>query len=89
MAWTILVSKAARKQLDALDRVARARIIGYLETRVLAQPDPRTLATRLVGENSQNWRYRVGDYRIIVRFEDQRLVILVIRVAHRRDVYRR
>jgi len=88
MAWTILVSKAARKQLDALDPVARARIIAYFETRVLTQPDPRMLATRLVGEGSLNWRYRVGDYRIVVRFEDDRLVILVVRVAHRREVYR-
>ncbi|HEV2748719.1 MAG TPA: type II toxin-antitoxin system RelE/ParE family toxin [Allosphingosinicella sp.] len=88
MAWTIEVSKAARKQLDALDQVARALIIAYLETRVLAEPDPRRLATRLVGEDSPNWRYRVGDYRIVVRFEDERLVILVVRVAHRREVYR-
>lgn len=88
MAWTIEVSKAARKQLDALDRVARARIIAYLETRVLAHPDPRLLATRLVGADSSNWRYRVRDYRIIVRFEDERLVILVVRLGHRREVYR-
>lgn len=88
MAWTIEVSKAARKQLDALTPIARARIIAYLETRVLTAPDPRQLATRLVGEDSPNWRYRVGDHRIVVRFEDQRMVILVVRVAHRREVYR-
>ena len=50
MAWTIEVAKPARKQLDAFDPVNRARIIAYLETRVLALPDPRQLATRLVGE---------------------------------------
>lgn len=88
MAWTIEVSKAARKQLDALDQVSRARIIAYLETRVLTQSDPRHLATRLVGGDSPNWRYRVGDYRIVARFEEERLVILVVRVAHRREVYR-
>ena len=88
MAWTIEVSKAARKQLDALDRTARARIIAYLETRVLPHPDPRQLAKRLIGEELENWRYRVGDYRIVVRFEDERMVILVVRVAHRREVYR-
>ena len=86
MAWTIEVTRAARKQLDAIDKVSRARIIAYLETRVLTHPDPRQLATRLVGED--NWRYRVRDYRIVVRFEDERLVILVVRVAHRREVYR-
>lgn len=88
MAWTIEVAKPAQKQLDALDPVARARIIAYLETRVLTQADPRTLAKRLAGEESANWRFRVGDYRIVVRFEDQRLVILVVRVVHRREVYR-
>lgn len=87
MTWTIEVAKPARKQLDALDPIARARIIAYLETRVITATDPRQLATRLVGEGSINWRYRVGDYRIVVRFEDERLVVLVMRVAHRREVY--
>jgi len=88
MAWAIEVTQAAKKQLDGLDPIARARIIAYLEQRVLTQPDPRQLATRLVGEDSPNWRYRIGDYRVVVRFEEQRLVVLVVRVAHRRDVYR-
>lgn len=88
MGWTIEVAKPARKQLDALDPVNRARIIAFLETRVLTAPDPRQLATRLAGEESPNWRYRVGDFRIVVRFEDERLVVLVVRVAHRREVYR-
>lgn len=88
MAWTIEVAKPARKQFDALDTVSRARIIAYLETRVLTASDPRQLATRLVGEELPNWRYRVGDYRIVVHFEDERLVVLVVRVAHRREVYR-
>jgi Cytotoxic translational repressor of toxin-antitoxin stability system len=87
MAWTIEVTRAAKRQLDALDRTARARIIAFLETRVLTQPDPRQLAKRLIGD-SENWRYRVGDYRIVVRFEDERMVVLVVRVAHRREVYR-
>lgn len=88
MGWTIEVTKAAKKQLDAIDHVDRARIIAFLETRVLTRPDPRDLAKRLLGGESQNWRYRVGDYRIVVRFEDDRMVILVVRVAHRREVYR-
>lgn len=87
MAWTIEVTKPARRQLDALDQVSRARIVAYLETRVLTAADPRQLATQLVG-GSSNWRYRVGDHRIVVRFEDERLVVLVVRVAHRREVYR-
>ena len=53
MAWTIEVTKAARKQLDAVDATNRARIIAFLETRVQTAPDPRQLAVRLIGDDQQ------------------------------------
>jgi mRNA interferase RelE/StbE len=42
----------------------------------------------LVGEHAGYWRWRVGDYRVIAQIEDERVTILVVRVAHRREVYR-
>ncbi len=88
MPWKIEITKPARKQLDALDQVTRDRILDFLQGRVLALTDPRQLASPLAGPEPGRWRYRVGDYRVIARFEDDRLVILVVRVAHRREVYR-
>ena len=50
--------------------------------------DPRTLGSALVGEHAGYWRWRIGEYRVVARIEDARVLILVVRVAHRREVYR-
>jgi len=52
--------------------------------------DPRSLGQALKGERfGEFWKYRVGDYRVIARIEDQRLLILVVRIGHRSAVYKR
>jgi mRNA interferase RelE/StbE len=55
--------------------------------RVLTQPDPRNLAKRLQGNDGDEWRFRVGNHRVICAFIDHEL-ILVLRLGHRREVYR-
>jgi mRNA interferase RelE/StbE len=88
MAWTIEFSAAGQKALDKLSVRDIARIVDFLENRVATHPSPRDLATRMVGRTDQ-WRFRVGDYRIIARFEDNTLVIIVIDVGHRSSIYQR
>lgn len=88
MAWTIEVAPAAAKELKALDRTVAARIVRTLEERIAASDDPRVLGAALVGEHTGLWRWRIGDYRVVGRIEDARVTILVVRVAHRREVYR-
>lgn len=88
MAWQIEFVPQAAKELSKLDRIAAARIIRTLEQRIATLDDPRALGTALVGEHAGYWRWRIGDYRVIARIEDERITILVIRVAHRREVYR-
>lgn len=88
MAWTIEFVPAAAKELKALDRQVARRIVKTLEERIAATDDPRTLGVALVGEHAGYWRWRIGDYRVIARVEDERVTILVVRVAHRREVYR-
>ncbi len=87
MSWAIEFTKASRKQFEALSSADRTRIARFLTDRVAAHPVPRRLAKHLVGEVDL-WRFRVGDFRIIAQFEDDRLVILVIAIGHRREVYR-
>ena len=87
MAWTIEVLPAAAKELRKLDRAAAARIIQTLEQRIATLDDPRSIGSALVGEHVGYWRWRIGDYRVIARIEDERITILVVRVAHRREVY--
>lgn len=88
MAWRIEVHPDAAKDLKGLDRAAAARIIRTLETRIAIRDDPRALGAALKGEDSGYWRWRIGDYRVVARIEDARITILVVRVGHRREVYR-
>lgn len=76
--------RAARK----LDRAVLARIRRYLED-VCALEDPRQRGRALSGGHAGYWRYRIGDYRVIVLIEDDRLVVLAIMLGHRSEIYRR
>ena len=88
MAWLIEFLPQAAKELRKLDRTVAARIIQTLEERIATLDDPRSIGSALVGEHAGYWRWRIGDYRVIARIEDERITILVVRVAHRREVYR-
>jgi mRNA interferase RelE/StbE len=89
LAWTIELRASAEKQLGRLANRDAARIISFLEERLAAHENPRELGDALKGHALGGyWRYRVGDYRIICDIQDQRLVVLVIEIGHRREVYR-
>lgn len=88
MAWKIEVLPEAAKELKKLDRAVTARIIKTLEQRIAVLDDPRTLGSALVGEHAGYWRWRIGDYRVVARIEDERVLILVVRVERRRVIYR-
>lgn len=83
MAWTIEFLPAAAKELKALDRTVAARIVRTLEERIAGADDPRTLGAPLTGDHAGFWRWRIGDYRVVARIEDERVTVLVVRVAHR------
>lgn len=89
MAWTVEYAASVRKSARKLAPGVRRRIRGYLEQRLAGLDDPRQLGVPLQGTQFADlWRFRVGDYRIIARLEHARLIILVLVIAHRRDVYR-
>ena len=89
MVWRIEYDLAVRKTVEKLDRQARDRIRDFLHDRIAKLDDPRQNGKALKGSTLGNfWRYRVGDYRIICDIQDHRLVVLVIEIGHRRDVYR-
>lgn len=90
MAWTIILSEAARKSLRKLDRQVAARILSFLEDRLAALEDPRSIGEALVGPRlGDHWKYRVGDHRIIATIRDRTVTIIVVRIGHRSDIYRR
>jgi len=89
MAWKVDLTPTALKQLAKLDKPVATRILGFLRERVEKLDDPRQVGARLQGAWSGLWKYRVGDYRIICSIESARLVVLVLRVGHRREIYKR
>ena len=89
MGYRIEFDPRAAKELEGLDREVARRILRFLRERVATLEDPRSLGEPLRGpELGRFWKYRVGDYRLICRIRDREATILVVRVGHRRDVYR-
>ena len=86
--WTITYRKSARKFVERLDPKQRRRIYDFLHKRLAELPDVRCIGLALQGPDyAGKWRYRVGDYRIVCEIHDGELLVLVIDIGHRRDIY--
>ena len=84
MAHNVELSESADRELGKLDVRQARRILKFLHERVAKLDDPRSIGAELHGSRlGEFWKYREGDYRLICRIEDDRLVVLVLRVAHR------
>ena len=88
MAWKIDYSDRAGRQVRHLAREQVKRILDYMDYRVGVSQDPRSLGQALTGSLTGDWRYRVGDCLIVCELIDDRLVVLVVEIGHRREVYR-
>ena len=87
MAWKIEWDERAVRDARKLGSQARNNILKYLRERINSNEDPRRFGKPLLADKAGLWRYRVGDYRIVCRIEDERLVVLVVAVGHRSKVY--
>lgn len=89
MAFEIVFDPEALKDLKKLDRPVQQRLVGFLKQRVAALDNPRDIGEALAGSKPGDyWKYRVGDWRIICSIEDERIVVRVLRIGNRREVYR-
>ena len=89
MAWVVEFDPDAVKDLRKLDRQVQMRILAFLRERVAQADNPRAIGEGLAGARlGSYWKYRVGDGRIICDIQDQRIVVRVLRVGDRREVYR-
>jgi len=86
--WRIEFTRTAEKQIAKLDRPAQKAIQRFLRERLLPAENPRQQGKPLHGEKRSLWRYRVGDYRLICDIQDEKVIVLVLEVGHRQDVYR-
>jgi mRNA interferase RelE/StbE len=85
MRYEIIIKPTAEKGLDKLLRPVRRRIVDALEK---LRSDPRPAGVMKLTDEENLWRVRVGEYRIVYEIDDQRVIVTVLRVAHRKDDYR-
>ncbi len=84
MKYSLEILRKAQKQLSKIDKNERARIVESIRE-LAANPRP-TGCTKLSGREA--WRIRVGSYRVIYEIHDNRLLVLILTIGHRREVYR-
>jgi mRNA interferase RelE/StbE len=85
--WKIEWDDRARKELRKLDSSVQKEILSYLRLRIMESNNPRVFGQSLSGNKAGLWRYRVGNYRIICKIEDDILVVFVIGVGPRKEIY--
>jgi len=89
MAWRIEYDAGAEKDLAKLDPPIASRIVRFLGQRVAKLEDPRSIGEALKGARLGDlWKYRVGDYRIIVELQDQFMVVYALQIGNRKEIYR-
>jgi mRNA interferase RelE/StbE len=88
LVWTIKFDKKAAKEFKNLDKVIQKNIDKFL-MRLTKSSNPRHIGHALKGRLQPLWRYRIGDHRLICSIEDKIVTILVLRVSHRRHVYKK
>ncbi|MCO4089838.1 MAG: type II toxin-antitoxin system RelE/ParE family toxin [Limnohabitans sp.] len=89
MAWKIEFDPDALKDLRKLDKAIQIRLVGFLRTRLSSLTNPRNIGEALSGQRlGSYWKYRVGDWRIICDIQDQKILVRVLCIGSRREVYR-
>ena len=86
MQYKVIFTERAKKQLKKLDKYIAALIIGWLEKNIQNCENPRLHGKGLVENKSGQWRYRIGDYRVICEIQDKEIIVLVLEVGHRREI---
>ncbi|WP_088009072.1 type II toxin-antitoxin system RelE family toxin [Indiicoccus explosivorum] len=85
--YDVHFSDVALKKLKKMDRYQSSLLIGWIEKNLQGSSDPRTFGKALVANHKGKWRYRVGDYRILALIEDEKIIITIIDIGHRKDIY--
>ena len=87
MTYKVVYTTTAAKQFKKMDRSIAAFILSFIEDKLVDCENPRAYGKAFQGNLSEIWRYRVGDYRILAKIEDQLLIITVVEVGHRKSIY--
>ena len=87
MSYSVETTSRFDKEFKKLDRYTQRMIKAWIDKNLEGCTDPRQHGKGLTANRSGQWRYRIGDYRLICQIEDDRLVILALNIGHRREVY--
>lgn len=87
MSYRVEVTPRFEKEFKKLDRYTQRMLKAWIDKNRIGCADPRVHGKGLTANRSGQWRYRIGDYRLICLIEDQELVILALSVGHRREIY--
>ncbi len=87
MIWTIKIDSRTAKSLKSLDKSSKKRIEQFIE-QLTTTGNPRKTGKALQGRLKGLWRYRIGDYRLICQIKDNELIILVLDIGHRKNIYK-
>ena len=87
MIYKVVFTEKAKKELKKLDKQISALIIGWLEKNIEGCNNPRAYGKELTGNKSGQWRYHIGDYRAICEIEDDKVIVLVLEIGHRKNIY--
>ncbi len=87
MSYQVLYSDQAVRQLKKLDKSIQRFILSWISKNLNGCSDPRQHGKGLTANRSGQWRYRIGDYRLICEINDNELVILALTIGHRREIY--
>ncbi|MBZ4683880.1 MAG: mRNA interferase RelE/StbE [Fusobacteriaceae bacterium] len=87
MGYKVEFSDIALKKLKKMDKYQASLLMGYIKKNLVDCDDPRKIGKALVANHKGKWRYRVGDYRILALIEDEKILITVIDIGHRKDIY--
>lgn len=87
--YEVIYDKKMQKQVTKLDKHTRRIIKAWIEKNLQGTDNPRQYGKPLKGALSHLWRYRIGDYRLIVEIQDEKLIILAVGIGHRREIYER
>lgn len=87
MSFTVIFSNRADRDLRKLDKAQARAVMAWIKKNLVDCSDPRRTGHALKGEFGEYWRYRVGDYRIVARIVDDALVLEVVEVGHRKNIY--
>lgn len=87
MTYKVEFAEKALKQLKKLDRHTAALILGWVRKNLENCENPRLHGKGLTSNRSGEWRYRVGDYRLLAKIDDNKITILILNVGHRQGIY--